>query len=297
MDLPIPRRGSDAISPTAHYPGHVWSRNGLSHPELATAEGRWMFAYLEPAMRVSRLVGGPTLEGLLLARHRIIDELLARAIDEGRVSTVVEIACGMSPRGWRFTERYGDRLVYVEADLPEMAERKRRALERIGSLGEDHRVVTLDALRDQGPRSLAELASGLDHEAGAAIVTEGLLTYFDDDAVAGMLRRFALALGRFASGLYLSDVRLGGPQPFFPDRAFATALSVFVSRQVHTHFGDEETAERALRDAGFAQARLHRADAHPAAGETGRDPGAANVHIIEARTEKAPPSQGLPSSG
>ena len=33
------RRDSTAISPTAHYTGQVWSRNGLSHPELATREG------------------------------------------------------------------------------------------------------------------------------------------------------------------------------------------------------------------------------------------------------------------
>jgi hypothetical protein len=33
------RRGPDAVSPTAHYTGHVWVRNGLSHPELATWEG------------------------------------------------------------------------------------------------------------------------------------------------------------------------------------------------------------------------------------------------------------------
>ncbi len=31
---------SDAISPTAHYTGYVWARNGLSHPELETLEGR-----------------------------------------------------------------------------------------------------------------------------------------------------------------------------------------------------------------------------------------------------------------
>ena len=41
--LPMLSRGSDAISPTAHYTGHVWVRNGLSHPELATREGRVMF--------------------------------------------------------------------------------------------------------------------------------------------------------------------------------------------------------------------------------------------------------------
>jgi hypothetical protein len=61
-DLPKLRLGSDAVSPTAHYTGHVWVRNGLSHPELATWEGRAMFNALEPAMVASRALGGPTLE-------------------------------------------------------------------------------------------------------------------------------------------------------------------------------------------------------------------------------------------
>src|SRR6266446_4910289 len=98
IQLPL-SRGPDAISP-AHYTGHVWVRHGLSHPELATLEGRVLFDALAPAMTVSGAIGGPTLERLLLARHRIIDELLASAIDEGRVAQVIEIACGMSPRGW-----------------------------------------------------------------------------------------------------------------------------------------------------------------------------------------------------
>src|SRR5689334_182301 len=212
MGLPNPlaalARDSAAISPTAHYTGHVWGRNGLSHPELATLEGRLFFDALQPAMTASRLLGGPTLERMLLARHRIIDELLTEAIDGGRVTQVVEIACGMSPRGWRFAERYGDALTYVEADLPDMAARKRRALEQIGSLGDSHRVVELDALRDDGPDSLAELASTLDRSDGLAIVTEGLLTYFGTDDVRGMWRRFATVGGGFASCLYIADMRI-----------------------------------------------------------------------------------------
>ncbi len=41
-------RSSDAISPTAHYTGQVWARNGLSHPRLGTREGRVLF---EPCSR------------------------------------------------------------------------------------------------------------------------------------------------------------------------------------------------------------------------------------------------------
>ena len=45
--------GSNAISPTAHYTGYVWARNGLSHPALSTREGEVLFASLQPAMLAS----------------------------------------------------------------------------------------------------------------------------------------------------------------------------------------------------------------------------------------------------
>ncbi len=52
----------DRIGPTAHYTGYVWARNGLSHSELATAEGRILFDSLQPTMLASRGLGGPTLD-------------------------------------------------------------------------------------------------------------------------------------------------------------------------------------------------------------------------------------------
>jgi O-methyltransferase involved in polyketide biosynthesis len=200
------------------------------------------------------------------------------------VSQVIEIGAGMSPRGWRFVERYGERLTYVEADLPDMAARKRRALEQMGALNERHRVAELDALRDAGPGSLAAVASTLDRESGLAIVTEGLLTYFAETEVLGMWQRFARELGRFRAGLYLADVRLDEANRGVAERAFLGALSAFVRRPVHAHFGSEDEAEDALVAAGFARARLHRADRHPAAGDAAGDPAAARIHIVQAST-------------
>ncbi len=283
MDIPTRlRRGRDAISPTAHYTGHVWVRNELSHPELGTWEGRVMFDALAPAMAGSRALGGPTLEGLLLARHRVIDALLAEAIEERRISQVIEPACGMAARGWRFSERYGEALTYVEGDLPEMADRKRRALARMGSLSDRHRVVDLDVLRDDGPTSIDGVVAGLDRDRGVAVVTEGLLTYFDEQRVLATWRRLARAIGPFREGRYLADIRLGGPEGGGAERAFGVVLSAFVRGRVYTHFADQREAIAALRAAGFADARLHRCDRHPAAGKEGGDPGAQRVHILEA---------------
>jgi O-methyltransferase involved in polyketide biosynthesis len=232
-------------------------------------------------LAASKSLGGPTLDGLLLARHRIIDSILDELIEDG-VGQVVEAACGMSPRGWRFSERYGDRLTYIEADLPAMARRKREALERMGSLGDHHRVVELDVLRDGGPGSLEELVAGLDPAKGLAIVTEGLLPYFDDDTVEALWARLATALGEFERGVYLADLRLASADRGISERAFSVVLGAFVRGRVHAYRGDEAAAETALRRAGFESVRLHRCDEHPAAAEAGTDPAAAAIHIVEA---------------
>lgn len=271
---------SETISPTAHYTGYVWFRNGLSHPELATTEGRILFESLRPMMFVSGAVGGPSLEPYLLARHRAIDALLERAVEEHGVTQVVEVASGLSPRGWRFTTRYGDRLTYVEADLPDMAQRKRAALERIGSLSEHHRVETLDALRGDGPGSLAELARELDPAHGLAIITEGLLGYLDGESVDGVWRRFARTLHGFAGGRYISDLHLGDVETA-AIRAFRLLLSAFVRGQVHLHFSSAAEAEAALVAAGFDSAEVRRAtDLVP----DSRGPGSGPAHILEAST-------------
>jgi O-methyltransferase involved in polyketide biosynthesis len=163
-----------------------------------------------------------------------------------------------------------------------MARRKRRALERMGGETEHHRVVDLDALRDDGPASLAAVASSLDPGAGLAIVTEGLLNYFGTADVLGMWRRFARTLEPFSAGLYLADLHVAGANEGPFARAFEAALGLFVQRRVSAHFDDEEDAVAKLRAAGFDSARLHRADRHPAAGEAGRDPAAGRVHVVEA---------------
>ena len=273
-------QGSDSISPTAHYTGETWVRNGLSHPELATWQGRVAHAAFALPLAASKLLGGPTLNGPLLARHRIIDALLEERI-RGGIGQVVEVACGMSPRGWRLTERFDD-LTYIEADLPAMARRKREALERMGSLNDRHRVAELDVLREGGPGSLESLVEGLDQARGLAIVSEGLLVYLDDETVSGLWARIANALERFDQGVYLSDLRFASQSRGIPERAFELILGTFVRGQIHAYPGDAASAEAELRDAGFEHVELHRADQHPAAADARDDPATSMISIIEA---------------
>jgi O-methyltransferase involved in polyketide biosynthesis len=230
-------------------------------------------------MALTGLLTGYALEPYLLARHRAIDALLERAIASGEVGQVVEVAAGLSPRGWRFVNRHRE-LTYIEGDLPDMAERKRRALERMGSLNERHRVVVLDALRDDGPQSLAALAAELDPGQGVAIVTEGLLGYLDRESVDGVWRRFARAMNRFPHGRYLSDLHLGDVQNVFI-RGFRVALSAFVRGRVHLHFQTAAEAEETVRAAGFRTATVRPASEIV---EVPSGPAGGLAHILEAST-------------
>jgi O-methyltransferase involved in polyketide biosynthesis len=247
---------SSRISPTAHYTSYVWVANGLSHPALATTRGRLLHAALAPANAAYARLGHANLDEMLLARHRVIDHLLEQAVVAGRVRQVVEIAAGMSPRGFRFAARHPG-LRYIEADLPAQAALKRVLLERARLGSENHEVVALDALRESGNESLASLAERLERRAGTAIITEGLTGYFDRPTVEALWHRIASVLALLGGGVYLSDLVLHGDATL-GSLAFRRILSWFARGEVHLHYDGPAQAEGALLAAGFASARAHR---------------------------------------
>lgn len=276
----------ETISPTAHYTGYVWFAHGQSHEAFATPTGRFLYRALHGANAVAQRAGLPSLEGMLLARHRLIDLRLAQAIDAGEIQQVIEIAAGLSPRGWRFATRYADRITYVEADLPDMIARKRRILAALGGETPHHRTAEINALSDTGPTSLATVCATLDPTQGTAILTEGLINYFERDVVLAMWRRFATALRRFPFGLYLSDVMLRQDNRGPISTGFSWLLSAFVRGRVHMPFDTAEQAENALEQTGL-MGILH--DPRDFAFELGDldAASAARVRIIEATTQEA----------
>jgi O-methyltransferase involved in polyketide biosynthesis len=249
------------ISPTAYYTGHVWCRNGLSHPALDTREGAALFTMLRPVMRAGRAVTrGVALEEMLLQRHRIIDHLLTREVEAGRVSQVLELAAGMSGRGVRFARRFGSSgLVYVEGDLPAMAARKRDRFAAAGLARDGHHVVAIDVLTDTGPLSIGEATRGLlDAREGVAVITEGLLSYFDTPSTEGLWQRIARFVDPFAGNVYLSDIHLGEPMNVRAVAVWRQMLRVFARGRTHVHFREESEVGPAMARHGFARAVVHR---------------------------------------
>jgi O-methyltransferase involved in polyketide biosynthesis len=276
-------KGSARISPTAYATGYFWYRHGLSHVALATPEGERFDRIAGKLMLAVRRLGGFSLTALLLARHRGIDAVLSRAIEEGRVGQVVEIAAGLSPRGWDMKRRYGARLTYVETDLPQMLALKRRLLEQGGLLTPGHRLEVLDALADDGPQSLAALVATLDPAVGTAIVTEGLMNYLDAATARGVWQRIATALRRFPQGVYLNDLYLRDRPANAAAALFGGLLQLFVRRRMHVHFRSAGEVEDIMEQCGFTETLLHTTASLPETSEYAGIRGGDAVMVLQAR--------------
>ncbi|UVE18464.1 class I SAM-dependent methyltransferase [Pseudomonas sp. LS44] len=248
------RSASAHISPSAHYTGYVWYRHQLSEPAFATAFGRFAHAALTPLAWGVRKIAGLDIERILLQRHLLIDARLHAAIEHGGVRQVVEIACGLSPRGRRFCQRY-PQLRYLEADLPAMAARKRLLLHGEGWLDARHRVRDVDILAEQGELSLAALFAELDPREPVLVITEGLVNYFPLAPLEGFWTRLAEQLARFPQATYLTEL--------YPDlrehpryRQLRWGIDV-VGRLTRggywLHYRDAAAISAAFQRCGFAQ--------------------------------------------
>lgn len=270
------------ISPTAFATGHMWVRLGLSHPALSTPRGKRLDRAFSYAIQPSRMLGRtPAFDVLMQARHLGIDTLLEAAIEDGRVGQVIELACGLSGRGWRMTQKYPD-LTYLETDLPHMAELKRSMLGNAGLLSPHHRVLDVDALTDEGPLSLAQIASELDPDKGVAVITEGLLSYLDPETAHAVWSRIARTLGGFPRGVYLSDGYITSENQGLSAKFVKAIIERFVSGRMHVHYESTADAEQKMQAAGFARTQLHAPRDLPAIRKLGTLPGGNRVRVLEA---------------
>ncbi|MES2918083.1 MAG: class I SAM-dependent methyltransferase [Pseudomonadota bacterium] len=273
---------TSSISFTAHYTGYVWHHYGLSEAAFATPRGRLYFQLLRPFEYLARCLIGSDIKTTLLQRHFLIDrELTAMIAAEPRLQ-VLEIACGLSPRGHRFSRRHAG-LTYVEADLPGMVVRKRALLASLASLDARHRLVTCNILNQDTADSLeAVIAREFDPALPLVVITEGLVNYFALPTISAVWQRLAQALGAFPSGTYLTDI-----YPEVSGHRFAGAIRAAnrslrtASRSAFTlHFDDDAGMASHFLAQGFACARVFNPDHEPTGAPVAR--GGAIVRVIKA---------------
>ncbi len=125
----------------------------------------------------------------LEARHKIIDKLLA----ESTITQVIEIASGFSPRGLNFATSNPESQ-YIEIDLPEVAEAKRKILAWVTEVPNNLHIISGNVLDEEVFTAATE---SLDPKKPVAIVNEGLLRYLTFDEKAELAENISQVLRKF----------------------------------------------------------------------------------------------------
>ncbi|WP_320818737.1 class I SAM-dependent methyltransferase [Thalassolituus sp.] len=248
-----PDLDTSRISVSAHYTGYIWYKHGLSAAGFATGTGRFANAALTPINAFLRLVAGADIDIFLLQRHSVIDHQVRELIEQHGIEQIVELASGLSPRGYRIKQQY-PHIRYIEGDLPGMAARKRELLGRVG-LAAGHDVVECNILQEDGPTSIAAVLAGLDTSKPTLIITEGLVNYFDLPVIRSVWARMAQGLKQFPQGYYITDL-----YPDFADhpsyryvKMAQKLVGLFTRGQWPLHYSNDGAIRKGFSEDGFEQ--------------------------------------------
>lgn len=239
------------ISFTAHYTGYIWYQMGISHPALATAKGKTLAALVHPIESWAEKYVGGSMRTTLKQRHSMLDSHLKELIEQHPHLQVLEIACGLSPRGWWFRQHYPN-ITYRELDLPDMAATKQAALQQIESHVDE--VLSVDLFTD----AFAAAFEVFDPQRPLVIMSEGLINYFEKP----MLQQLIQAIANYGQGFkelhYLTDIY---PEPTQNKLATiiwnSSRLLKWMSRSAFGfHFKNPAEVENFFQEAGFNQVEV-----------------------------------------
>lgn len=234
------------ISFTAHYTGYIWYQMGISHPALATSKGKTFVRLLSGFESLAEKYVGGSMRSTLKQRHQMLDEQLEVLIAEHPDLQVLEIACGLSPRGWWFRQKY-PHITFRELDLPDMAATKNAALKQFETNAPE--VFAVDLFQPQ----LAEVFAQFDAKRPLVIVSEGLINYFSLEMLQQLLHSLLQHSQHFQNLHYLTDIY---PEPIKNKLATliwnCSKLLKVLSRSAFSfHFQTPEAAEQFMKNAGF----------------------------------------------
>ncbi|MCG8671436.1 MAG: class I SAM-dependent methyltransferase [Pseudomonadales bacterium] len=249
---------TSSISFTALYTGQVWYENGLSAPFFSTPRGRLMYLGMQPLEWMSEKAFGTNLHHLLLQRHHIMDYRIAELIEQG-ATQVLEIACGLSPRGHLFTRRFPE-LHYIEADLPDMAARKKALLDEKNAYGPHHKVIPCNILESGAPHGLDYiLRNVLDPAKPTVVITEGLVNYFSLQAITPFWKTLAEIGKEFPNLWYFADCYPleKGTKTYNFIMGSMKALGTITRAEVNPLFSSDQHAIGYLNDIGFGEVKVH----------------------------------------
>jgi methyltransferase (TIGR00027 family) len=203
----------------------------------------------------NKLRGAYALGWTMAVRTRVLDEMLLEAIYEGNCDVVLNLAAGLDTRPNRLP--LPRELRWIEADLPGILEHKESVL---GNAPANCRVERIRVdLADDAART--ELLARIGAESRRAVVlTEGLLVYLPEPAVANLARELHAQSGFAFWMMDLIDWRALQVAKLLWNGQLATgdAKMQFGPRQGPAYFAEFGWKHRATRTMVSEGARLRR---------------------------------------
>jgi methyltransferase (TIGR00027 family) len=147
---------------------------------------------------VDRFLQVPFMRESIRLRTRRLDDVVRAAVADG-IAQVVLLGAGFDCRGLRMPELARPGVRVFEVDFAEQLAHKRDVLARAGvALPSDIRHVACDFTADDFGSTLpaALEAAGLERDAGALVVWEGVVGYLDDVAIDRTLAMIARPIAR-----------------------------------------------------------------------------------------------------
>ena len=236
------------ISFTAHYTGYIWYQMGISHPVFATAKGKTLAALVHPIESWAEKYVGGSMRTTLKQRHTMLDQHLEDLIQKYPDLQVLEIACGLSPRGWWFRQHHPS-ICYRELDFPDMAATKQAALQQIETDADD--VLSVDLFTE----AFASAFTVFDPHRPLVVISEGLINYFEKPLLQQLIQAIANYGRDFKQLHYLTDLY---PEPTQNKLATiiwnSSRLLKWMSRSAFSfHFKTPKEVEHFFHEAGFHQ--------------------------------------------
>lgn len=236
------------ISFTAHYTGYIWYSMGISHPVFATRKGKFLARLVHPLESWAEKNVGGSMRSTLKQRHAMIDQHLDQLITQYPQLQVLEIACGLSPRGWNFRTKHPE-IDYRELDLPDMAKIKTQALKQIDPHAPE--VLTGDIFTQDFER----IFQSFDAERPLVVISEGLINYFDQTLLNKLLQGITEYGASFQELHYLTDIY---PEPVKNRLArfiwASSKLLKVMSRSAFTfHFQSSAELQQFFSHTGFEE--------------------------------------------
>lgn len=251
MQTPQTREDHHLISSTAKLVAHLRAGTDIPYSKEidkicgAEATTEALFGKRESLVWMS---------AMLELRYKSLSELLSREMSKKGIKQVLELACGIQPRGLIFSSNPD--VTYIETDLVDMANEKKRLVAGLDPEALNRANYKIEPLNVLDEESVLRTISEFD-DGSIAILHEGLLPYLSVDEKHIAATHIHTALKEKGGVWITPDIsnsnRMRQIIGLFPDSLEAIEkISTATGRQLRdNNIGDRETTLQFYRDIGF----------------------------------------------